>query len=156
ESVGNLYIDSGNSVAVSSSGSTSSMLSIGNNLSSALDANSFALKGELRLNASGTAAANLVFGGNTQIGGGGDIKLNSPATAGAAGAVINLSSWTITNINGLIQGAGTIESGNLVNQTLGTINANGTSPGSTSLTIGGVALTNQGVLEASNGAALLL
>jgi hypothetical protein len=108
--------------------------------------------GTMQFNA---AANNTILGlnSNTTLTGGGTLTLS---TSGGGAAIIQQESGglTLTNTNNTIQGAGTIGNGGLalLNSSGGTINANVS--GQTLFLNGSGGVTNNGLLEATNGGTL--
>ena len=91
--------------------------------------------------------------GNTTLSGKGKVTLQPPNTGGTD-AFIQGNSFTLTNTNNIIQGAGVIGNGNLslVNGSAGTIFAN--SSGQTLLLNASGTITNNGTFKVASGATL--
>ncbi len=139
-SVGNLYIDSGDSLTISNN----TTLTVTGSMSNA---------GQISISAATTTAA-LIISGSVSLSGGGTVALSTTGAGGTAYIYQNGGS-TLTNVNNKIQGAGEIGYNGLavVNGAGGTINANLSGSG---LYVNPSSLTNQGLLEATSGGILEL
>jgi YVTN family beta-propeller protein len=84
--------------------------------------------------------------------GNGTVTLSTGGSGGTA--IINQDGGTLTNVNNTLQGAGVIGSNGLSVTNQGTINAN--TPTQGALTLNPSGFTNQGLLEATAGATLVL
>jgi hypothetical protein len=104
----------------------------------------------------GVATLGVAAGQNVTLTGGGTVTLTD-TTNTAAALIVGGAGSTLTNVNNVIQGSGQIgQVGGLklVNQKLGVINANQAGHGLFVNANGGV--TNQGLMEATNGTVLNL
>ena len=92
----------------------------------------------------------LLVNGNTTLSGGGSVQLSTASGGGDAFIEQSGGSFTLTNSNNTLEGAGVIGNGGLtlVNQVSGTVNAN--AAGQTLLLNGSGNVQNQGLLEATN------
>ncbi len=107
----------------------------------------------------------LRFADGTQLTGGGTIALSDNSNNRFLG-VVNSGAETVTNVNNTITGAGQFGASNsieFINQSGGTINANGTNSlvitpttNSTLIAANGGAFVNQGLMEATNTGGLVL
>jgi hypothetical protein len=86
--------------------------------------------------------------GNTALTGGGTVNLDGYGISGYTG---NGANGTLTNVNNLIQGAGSFSNITLYNQSVIDSNTSGQT-----LSITGSTVNNSGILEASNGGTLQL
>ncbi len=117
--------------------------------------------GNIQVNGgSGTNSVLFIDSGNVTLQGGGTVTLSTTASGGGQ-AIIEQSvgGLTLTNVNNTIQGEGIIGNNGLtlLNQSGGTINANSTGgPLTTTLTIDSAAVTNTGLMEATNSGVLQL
>ncbi len=98
---------------------------------------------------------NLILNGNTTLTGGGTVTLNSGDNWGQIFVDQQAAGLTLTNVDNTIQGYGVIGNGGLTFINQKTVNAN--SSGNTLTLNGGGGITNVGgLLEATNGATLLI
>ncbi len=109
--------------------------------------------GLIQISADNSTAA-LIMNGNVTLAGGGTVTLSTTGNGGNSYFYQNGGS-TLTNVNNIIQGTGTIGYNGLavVNGAAGIINANSLGSG---LYLNVSAFTNQGLLEATNGGVLQL
>lgn len=119
--------------------------------------------GKIQVNGGSGNNSFLVFDtGNLTLQGGGAVTLNTLTGGGNASIFQGAPGITLTNVDNTIQGSGLISSTeiNLVNQAGGVINANSTGGArTTALTIQGAigaAITNAGLMEATNSGVLQL
>ncbi len=117
----------------------------------------------IQLNGGSGTNSSLLMGGSSNpavtLQGGGTVNLSTASGGGAAYLQQSVGGVTLTNVNNTIQGEGVIGNNGLtlINQSGGTINANSTGgPLTTTLTLQGMGLTNQGLLEATNSGVLQL
>ncbi|MFZ0911594.1 MAG: hypothetical protein WAN24_19145 [Candidatus Acidiferrales bacterium] len=103
----------------------------------------------------GNTTAALITNGNLTLTGGGTVSMSTTGGGGNAYLYQNVGSTTLTNVNNTIQGTGNIGYNGLavVNGAAGIINAN---LSGNALYINPSALTNQGLMEATNGGVLQL
>jgi YVTN family beta-propeller protein len=138
--VGNLYIDSGDTLTISNN----TTLTVTGSISNA---------GQISISAATTTAA-LIISGSVSLSGGGTVSLSTTGAGGTA-YIYQYGGSTLTNVNNKIQGAGEIGYNGLsvVNGAGGTINAN---LSGSALYVNPSGLTNQGLLEATGGGILEL
>jgi uncharacterized repeat protein (TIGR01451 family) len=137
--VGNLYIDSNDSLTIS-------------NNTALVVSGSISNSGQISVSAAGNTTFLQIAGGqNVSLTGGGTLTLS---TSGNGTPIINQTSGgaTLTNVNNTIQGQGQIGNNGLalVNQAGATINANAAAP----LLINSSGITNAGLLEATGAGTL--
>ncbi len=137
--VGNLYIDSGNSVTIANNTSLTITGTISNS-------------GQILISAGSTTAALIISGGVTLTGGG---TVTMSTTGAGIAYIYQYGGSTLTNVNNTIQGTGEIGYNGLtvVNGAVGVIDANSSG---NDLYMNPAGLTNQGLLEATNGGILQL
>ena len=111
-------------------------------------------KGNIQVNGGSGTNSFLLADSNVTLQGGGTVTLATATGGGVAVIEQAVGGLTLTNVDNTIQGSGIIGNNGLtvVNQAGGTINANGT-PTSV-LTIQSAAVTNTGLMEATNSGIL--
>jgi PEP-CTERM motif len=118
-------------------------------------------KGNIQLNGGNATNSILLMGSgsalNTTLQGGGTVTLSTATGGGDAFIEQSVGGVTLTNVNNTIQGEGIIGNNGLtlLNQAGGTINANSTGGTlTTALTLQSAAVTNAGLMEATNSGVL--
>ena len=115
--------------------------------------------GAINVNGGGGSSATLWLPTSVTLSGGGTLTLSTTATGGGNAYLYLESGSTLDNVNNTIQGEGIIyNNGTTVkNESGGIINANSTgSPLISSLTLEYSAVTNAGLMEATNNGSLVL
>jgi fibronectin-binding autotransporter adhesin len=150
--------------AASLDGSTGAgAVTINGTYTSDLNTNTYLLgtitnQGNIQINGGNGNNTTLFMGNNVTLQGGGTVTLATIASGGGIASIQQaVGGLTLTNVDNTIQGSGIIGQNNLtlVNQAGGTINANSTgSPQISTLTIQSPAVTNQGLMEATNNGIL--
>jgi hypothetical protein len=112
----------------------------------------------LQLNGGSGTSSYLIAWGNLTLQGGGTVTMYTGAASGGNAFIEQaFGGLTLTNVNNTIQGEGIIGNNGLtlINQSGGTIDANSTGGGqATYLALQGLALTNTGLVEATNNGVL--